>query len=148
MLKRITLGIIIGISAFVFIQKISGLLIKLPDSKYITWSSDGENDFEGLINKGLSPLPAVDMWQFTTNSGLRLNVPVKGNQIWNAPLLSTPHPSPGLSLRDTNDLSKGFKSEGQWNPYGYPILIYPWHNYVKKRLKEYYGQEGKSGSEE
>lgn len=146
-LKRITLGIIIGTLVFLFIIKFSELLIKFPDSKYSIWSSEGENDFEELINKGLSPLPVIDMWQFTTNSGLRINVPVKGNQVWNAPLLSTPHPSPGLSLRDAGDLSKGFKSEGQWNPYGYPILIYPWKNYVKKRLKEYYGKEGKSDSE-
>ncbi len=138
LVKRITLGIIIVIVAFALIRKVSGLLTKLPDSKYTTWSTNRDNDLVDLINEGLSPLPSVKMWKYTTFSGLQLNVPVEGNQIWDAPFLSSPHPSPGLMLRNPKDISSGFKSEGEWRPYGYPILMYEWHKYVEKRLDEEY----------
>jgi len=138
LVKRITLGIIIVIVAFALIRKVSGLLTRLPDSKYTTWSTNRDNDLVDLINEGLSPLPSVKMWKYTTFSGLQLNVPVEGNQIWDAPLLSSPHPSMGLMLRNPEDISTGFKSEGQWRPYGYPILMYEWHKYVEKRLNEVY----------
>jgi len=91
-----------------------------------------------LINKGISPLPTVRLWKYTTTSGLQINVPYEGNQVWDAPLLSSPNPFPGLCLRNPHDLSAGFKNTGEWRPYGYPILIYQWHDYVEKRLDEEY----------
>lgn len=99
--------------------------------------------FNEILNEGLSPLPRVKMWEFTTNSGLVVEVPISGNQVWNAPLLSTPHPSPGLSLRNPGNIGDGFKSVGEWRPYGYPILMYPWHNYVIRRLDAYYEKKEK-----
>lgn len=140
-LKIVVLGSMSVLLFLLVIGKVRNVVSKVPDSKYLTRVGNPDMNFTELLNEGLSPLPVVKMWKYTTSAGLQINVPVEGNQIWDAPLLSSPHPSPGLMLRDPEDLSAGFRQEGQWRPYGYPILIYPWHNYVKKRLDEKYGQK-------
>lgn len=111
---------------------------KAKNSQYLIWSYKQNVGFNELLDQGLSPLPLVEMRKYTSLSGLVLNVPIVGNQIWDAPLLSTPHPSAGLRLRNPKQIADGFKSVGLWRPYGYPILKYPWHKYVKKRLDNYY----------
>jgi hypothetical protein len=66
-----------------------------------------------------APLPQAEFEEYTTDSGLVLNRPTD-RRIWRAPLLSTPHPTPGLSLRDRTDLSKGFRMAGAWEPLDFP----------------------------
>ena len=53
-------------------------------------------------------LPAAPLRVFTTSSGLRLYVPVSGDQAWDAPLPSTPYPDRSLRLRCQHTLRCGF----------------------------------------
>jgi hypothetical protein len=43
-----------------------------------------------------------------TTSGLRVYVPISGNQCWDAPLPCTPYFNRSLRLRDPDDMSSGF----------------------------------------
>jgi len=139
---RLIVTVVISLFILIFLfGKAKRIVLKTKNSKYLTWSFKPNEGFNELLNQGLSQLPVVRMRKYTTTSGLILNVPIEGNQVWDAPLLSTPHPSPGLMLRNPKKLSDGFKSVGEWRPYGYPILMYPWHNYVKKRLDKYYSDK-------
>ncbi len=95
------------------------------------------------INRGLAPVPSVELRDYVTSHGLWIKAPViekiatrKGNQVWGSPLLTTPHPSPNLKLRNPEDVSAGFKSEGAWRPYGYPNLVTRYHEYVERCLAE------------
>jgi len=60
-------------------------------------------------------MPATELYTFVTESGLRLYVPVTGDQTWYAPLPNTPNPSRDLRLRGS-DLSKGFTTRPVDNP--------------------------------
>jgi hypothetical protein len=90
------------------------------------------------ITCGLQPLPAPTLRTFVTSSGLALQVPTQGPKyadlVWNAPLLSTPHPSPNLKLRDPTDISKGFVSDGPWRPVEFPGQGSPFQRYVAEQL--------------
>jgi hypothetical protein len=71
----------------------------------------------------LTALPRPRLGRFVTHSGLALNVPLGDTQCWEASLPCTPHPTPGLRLRKSNDLAAGFTSDGTWEPLGWPN---PW----------------------
>jgi hypothetical protein len=69
-----------------------------------------------LVRTWKDPGPAkqVDMSLRTTRSGLRVLVPGKGDQAWDAALPATPYFSPWLRLRVEGDMSKGFiKRKGE-----------------------------------
>ncbi|MCP4134503.1 MAG: hypothetical protein GY754_26250 [bacterium] len=57
---------------------------------------------------GFYPIPSVEVYQFVTDSGLKVNVPTKGSQCWNAPLPCS-YPVPALSMRKNGEIEKGFK---------------------------------------
>ena len=136
--------LIITLSGILLLGDANKILYKIPKNRYkrlLTWSLISDRSCNTLLNDGLLKLPEVEMWTFTTASGLQLNVPQEGNQIWDAPLLSSPHPSPSLKLRNPKRISKGFKSVGEWKPYGYPILKYKWHDYAEKRIEAAYNNE-------
>jgi hypothetical protein len=88
----------------------------------------------GALDLGLSPLPRVEMRKTTTDHGLRLLVPEQGNQVWGAPLLSSPHPSPSLRQRDLEDISEGFVNDGPWRPYCFPNCVNSFRNFVEQEL--------------
>ena len=70
----------------------------------------------GLVNpidvirtyKDASVARQVPMMARETRSGLKLNIPVQGDQCWDAELPCTPYYSPRLALRDPADIRKGF----------------------------------------
>jgi hypothetical protein len=57
---------------------------------------------------GLGMMPKVEMIERSTDSGLRLWVPVTGDQCWDAPLPCTPYFNPDLRLRIPGDIESGF----------------------------------------
>ncbi len=57
---------------------------------------------------GFYPIPEVEVHSFVTTSGLRLYVPNKGDQCWNASLPCTPYPKSNLRLRKNGDIKSGF----------------------------------------
>ncbi len=57
---------------------------------------------------GLHSLPQASVAVRTTSTGLQVNVPVGGDQCWNAPLPCTPYFHPELRLLEDGDLGKGF----------------------------------------
>ena len=63
----------------------------------------------------LSVSPALEtrtgLKEFVTRSGLRIQVPVEGDQCWEAPLPCSPGCSPYLRLRSEGDLGQGFKED-------------------------------------
>ena len=68
---------------------------------------------EGLVvapgpDHGFYPIPVADLKTFTTNSGLVLYAPRRGNQCWDAPLPCTPYPSATIRLRRADDMTSGF----------------------------------------
>ena len=70
---------------------------------------------------GFYPLPTAATKRYVTSSGLVLDVPVEpSNAMWYAPLLSTPHPSPGLRLRNPASVREGFWVAGDWRPENWP----------------------------
>ena len=83
---------------------------------------------------GLVRLPSVRLKPYVTSDGLKIWVPVEGNQLWASPLLTTPHPSPNLSLRNREDVSAGFVSNGPWEPYGYPHVLSGYRRHVEEQL--------------
>lgn len=73
-----------------------------------------------IVLRGSFPLPAgpddgfYDHWpiaydQFSTDSGLELNVPRDGAQCWQAPLPCTPYPDARLEARAPGELRHGFR---------------------------------------
>jgi len=50
----------------------------------------------------------VPLKEKVTRSGLRIYVPVSGNQCWDAPLPCTPYFNEDLRLRDSHDMGRGF----------------------------------------
>jgi hypothetical protein len=58
--------------------------------------------------KWADDVPQVPLRTFLTDSGLVLYVPEKGDQMWDAPLPSTPYPNKRLRLRRPGDIRSGF----------------------------------------
>ncbi len=66
-----------------------------------------------LAAKALLPLPKVSLTVRQTSSGLKVYLPLQGNQCWDAPLPCTPYPDDTLRLRDRENMRWGFTSEGR-----------------------------------
>jgi len=98
----------------------------------------GSSKLSRILNAGVAPMPKIEMRKFITDSGLVLSVPIRWNFVWDAPLLSTPHPTAGLRLRDGDDISAGFEQSGRWLPYGYPQYESSYNIYVNRKLKKFY----------
>jgi len=60
------------------------------------------------LDPGFYPIREIETYEFTADSGLILQVPVEGDECWDAPLPCTPYPNPELQLRQDNDLGSGF----------------------------------------
>ena len=71
-----------------------------------------------LAAKAPSPLPKARLTVRQTGSGLKVYLPMQGNQCWDAPLPCTPYPDDTLRLRDRENIRWGFASEGR------PDLLY------------------------
>lgn len=69
------------------------------------------------------PTPTPDLLEDRLASGLTVAVPRVDNSCWNGPLLCTPHPATYLALRDSSDVSRGFRMAGPWTPEWFPN---PW----------------------
>ncbi len=65
--------------------------------------------------------PSIMYGTYRTRSGLLVQVPLRGDQCWDAPLPCTPYFNDKLELRDPRSLQSGFRSadfvEFQWLPY-------------------------------
>ncbi|HTZ73025.1 MAG TPA: hypothetical protein VMB47_03825 [Candidatus Aquilonibacter sp.] len=65
--------------------------------------------------------PSITYGTYRTRSGLLVQVPLHGDQCWDAPLPCTPYFNDKLELRDPPSLRSGFRSadfvELQWLPY-------------------------------
>lgn len=68
---------------------------------------------------GLYPLPTATLYQFTTESGLKLYSPLNDNRCWDAPLPCTPHPAPNLELK-TRFGRPEFVTRGSWQQINWP----------------------------
>jgi hypothetical protein len=62
----------------------------------------------GPLPGGHYPVPNPCVTTFVSESGLKILVPAKGDQLWDSPLPASPYPNPHLRLRRTGDLSSGF----------------------------------------
>jgi len=60
-------------------------------------------------SNGFYKIPSVELKIFETNSGLKVYVPEKGDQCWDAPLPYTPYPNADLCLRREGEMRYGFK---------------------------------------
>jgi hypothetical protein len=70
--------------------------------------------YQSLVSaKELSRLPKANMVSRRTLSGLAVNVPVQGNQCWDAPLPCTPYFDETLRLRNGDSMRWGFASEAR-----------------------------------
>lgn len=63
-----------------------------------------------LDSPPLSPAPVANVVARPTRSGLLVNVPVSGNQCWDAPIPCTPYFDDTLRLRRDSSLRSGFQS--------------------------------------
>jgi hypothetical protein len=68
---------------------------------------------------GLYAIPAAELYQFTTDFGLTVYVPVNDNRCWDAPLPCTPHPAPNLLLK-TRFGRPEFITRGGWQQINWP----------------------------
>jgi hypothetical protein len=79
----------------------------------------------------------VETAVYTTDSGLRLNVPRLPTLLCgDAPLPCTPYPAHNLRLRQNGDLASGFVVDGRWSPERWPhpmsqFLSY-WRGYTSR----------------
>lgn len=64
-----------------------------------------------LATSGFGVMPQAPVKEYYTASGLKLFVPMVEEQLWNAPLPSTPYPDPSLKLRGKT-LAEGFRCSG------------------------------------
>lgn len=64
-------------------------------------------------NQGFHSHAVVKMKVVKTDSGLELNVPESGDQVWDAPLPATPAPNPRLRMRESGVLRAGFSVGGK-----------------------------------
>lgn len=63
--------------------------------------------------------PDAEIGVYTTDSGLKINVPVNEDQCWYAPLPCTPHPARNLRLRGMS-WRDGFRTDGRWLAESWP----------------------------
>ena len=92
---------------------IQGAKLKHRINAVITWPGD---------DWGMHPLPAVPAMRiFTTNSGFSYFTPVKGDQLWLAPLPNSPEQPADLHLRVPGNIQSGFAR----NPEGVAPPPYP-----------------------
>jgi len=68
---------------------------------------------------GVYPIPTAELYEFTTDSGLRLYVPVSDNRCWDARLPCTPHPARNLLLK-TRFGRPVFITRGSWQQINWP----------------------------
>lgn len=85
-------------------------------------------DFPRQWHRDPGPAKRVEMKEFVTDSGLKVLVPIKGEQAWDSPLPAAPHSNPmtgprvpgelsgGLRLRVPGDLSGGFRLDTELRP--------------------------------
>ncbi len=66
------------------------------------------------------PLPAPELKEVRTRSGLVIQVPTNYAHCWNAAPLCTPNPSSWLRLRRPGDAGGGFTVDGIWEPVQWP----------------------------
>lgn len=59
-------------------------------------------------DSGFHPMPAANVKEVDCDSGLKIFVPERGDQCWDAPLPCAPFIVPGLSLRRAGDIKSGF----------------------------------------
>src|SRR6266481_4092711 len=82
-------------------------------------SSGWKQPYQSMLTaKAPSPLPKARLTVRQTGSGLKVYLPMQGNQCWDAPLPCTPYPDDTLRLRDRENIRWGFASEGR------PDLLY------------------------
>lgn len=67
---------------------------------------------------GVVEIPVIQSWQFKTRSGLAVNIPKSGDQVWNSAIPSTPYPNPFLKLREDNNINSGFRSDAKGDGVG------------------------------
>ena len=79
-------------------------------SFYMGWKLNGIILQPGPRDGGY-PISRIATKTFLTRSKLALQVPVKGDMCWEAPLPCTPYPAPRLMLREPEDLGSGFQLE-------------------------------------
>ena len=134
--KRLDLLVRLGTSALL-LTTLLPLLHTATAPLTTTARPTPDSRLEAWLATGLRPLPRPLLLPYETRSGLELEVPRFGNKTWAAPLLSTPHPTPGLHLRRSGHLREGFATEGPWKPWRFPN---PRHDrytrYVEKKLGE------------
>ncbi|MCL4502850.1 MAG: hypothetical protein M1438_13540 [Deltaproteobacteria bacterium] len=94
--KLIHLYLLISLT---FILLLSFYYFLLPKKKRGTSSSV----------EGYYLIPKIELRTFVTRSGLQVYVPKDGDRCWDAPLPCTPYPNGNLSLRESGNISKGFK---------------------------------------
>jgi hypothetical protein len=98
-------------------------------------TSDADFGLQDRIVAGLRTIETRRQ-PYTTRSGLVVEVPIKGMP-WAAPLLTTRHPTPGLRLRDPNDLSAGFANDLDWEPYEFPHwTLRKYQGWLRRKLGE------------
>ena len=90
---------------------------------------------------GLHPYPKPDLYQFTTDSGLALSVPVRDNRCFDAALQCTPHPAPNLVLTSAMDGRPKFVTNGSWQQLNWP-------NADDDPLKDRFLEQLKTGKEQ
>jgi hypothetical protein len=67
----------------------------------------------------LYPIPTAELHEFTTDSGLKLFVPVNDNRCWDSRLPCTPHPAPNLVLKNRFG-GPEFLTNGSWQQINWP----------------------------
>ena len=66
------------------------------------------NSFRQFSLSGWYPVPTVPIVEKSTNSGLIVYLPKKGDQAWDAPLPSTPYFNANLRLINPGNIASGF----------------------------------------
>ncbi|MEX0325789.1 MAG: hypothetical protein AB3N33_06850 [Puniceicoccaceae bacterium] len=85
-----------------------GILFLTANAHFLAWTVTHPERFFLISYEGWHPIIEVPMQARTTDSGLEVNLPVTGQQSYDAPLPSTPYFNRHLQLRRDGDLSSGF----------------------------------------
>lgn len=79
---------------------------------------------------GMHPMGSSRLLVYTTNSGLKVTVPLLNNLCWKSAIICTPHPSPYLRLRVAGQPQHGFEADsGRWEPVRWPDPVTPFFPY-------------------
>jgi hypothetical protein len=95
---------------FRFSLIVTGSIVLLGFGIYLALAANGLGLMALEKRRIGSRIPVADLMQKVTDSGLRIWVPVAGDQTWNAPLPATPYFRRDLRLRG-QDLAQGFVLE-------------------------------------